>query len=401
MTQRATVSQLPAAVTVPGPSQPTWCRLAFVWGAGLVIALAAAYVVKALAPGGNIAQLYEAEVGRNVPVPGSWSTGSKEGWGLTRYGRYGVTSVPDLHTVKEPVVFLWGDSFVLGLDLPDREKIAQQATQLLTFRHDRQGIVAGVGRPYWSVADYIQYMPKYESVVTSPAGHIIHLFTLLDTFPDQPPADRVSQFKSVPGGYEMEFFDVEGGQKSPPAHLSETMRLAGTLRANLLLDSLRSVRSGRKELVGLVQHPERLLRREPDHIASATPSFQPEPLTATLETPLEAWHYLLGRLRQASRHPITIIYAPAVPLPVGASIETVNQEEAQVTAFHALCEQHGIGFVSVEPAFQSLYKEKKILPRGFASGKFGRGHYNRAGAREVAAAVAVSSAVQIDALHPD
>lgn len=371
-------------------------HLLLVWASAAVLLIPVFYVIDAIFTPENFhAFYYDPAVRRNVPVPGSMATCGQEGYGVTRYGAHGIGQIPDIATVSQPVAFVWGDSFIEGRDLLEKDKICQQADNFLGQNHS--GILtASVARHYWSMADYCFLIPRYEPLARKPFAHVIHLFTLVDSFPDTQETGRVSQF-TARDGFKLTYYDQEGCVIQDPLSSGTLTQLGQRYQATLFFHLIKKWKSTLISVRQSVQTPSQFLQRpQTSGNANLMSRLAPgsgnngddELICADMPPPREAWDYLLSVLRSTTHLPILIVYSPVIPRVINNSIELKNPEATQVAAFAEACHRNGIDFVSMEGAFLEQYHASGEFPRGHPTGRLTTGHYNSKGAALVGSTIA-------------
>jgi hypothetical protein len=296
-------------------------------------------------------------LGRLVPPPGHRHRFRSEGWAVTEYGRLGIAGIPDLSTISAPKVAIWGDSFVEGMHVPDRYKLAQQFTQIWQARHTTRLVGVGIGGGDRSVADYYHLIPRYESV--SPwICHCIVLASLRDVCPDE------QSFRSLP-----EFQLVESRRSQPWPGLRHWLK---RWHLDFLWGPLWS-------LAGKKQNPltRNRIRFQPGPRPADGDRQSPRDL-AQLADPA-AWEFLLSALKMQTQRPILFVYIPRVPAIEHGRVIWTAPEADQVPLFSACCQRHGIGFLDLSQSFVDYNRQTGRFPRGFANSIPGRGHLNRHG----------------------
>lgn len=109
----------------------------------------------------------------------------------------------------------------------------------------------------------------------------------------------------------------------------------------------------------------------------------PEQPTIVTEAAYEA---LFGYIRQVTANcnsKIIIVYHPNGQLQPDGSVSFREPDQSKAL-FAKKCEESGIRFVDMAPAFGELYAQSHKLPHGFITGRIGYGHLNADGHRCVA-----------------
>jgi len=308
-----------------------------------------------------------------------------EGWGLSRFGRLGVSAVPDIGKVSRPVVILWGDSHMEALQVDDSEKPAAQLDKLMggCAAEPRAIAVALSGE---MMADYVVKIPVYEKVVSC-RGHYIVISDLEEALPDQPGASY-AKFRSTP---------VLAIEHSSPGVVSQARTRIQKLLRNAHLEfvvplhrGLAADFSGRSFLARLRFRPG----PTPD-----MPTVPVDPVPPTVQA--EAWRFLLGRLAAQTTNPVTVVYAPRWPRIAGGRVERADPSCPPLATFAQSCRGAGVGWIDLTAAFLDYWDATRRFPRGFSNSRPGEGHFNAEGHGLIAAAVHADLVRRGHALHAD
>jgi hypothetical protein len=100
--------------------------------------------------------------------------------------------------------------------------------------------------------------------------------------------------------------------------------------------------------------------------------------------PIDAWRFLLSRLKAQAAKPVVFVYAPSVPVIRGNGIDMADRNETLIKPFEVLCQEYGIGFIDMKQPFIDHYLRSGQFCRGFANSKPSKGHFNSAGHRLIA-----------------
>lgn len=372
------------------------------WGGGFVGSLVSIWAITAIFTENEIPRSWSPEVKRNVPLEGWTFRGARENLASTRYGPYGLVGVDSPGIPSGPKVLIWGDSFVEAFHVDDPDKMHRQLTRKLSHSSDLGQVTAlAMGQSWWSVADYVFRIPDYEQALGEVRLHVIHLFTLEDTYPDQYPGARMSLFLGEPE-LRFEKFDNEYHQLEAPRNVSPLKAAVFAARPQFFfslkkklgrlvaLDDLRFTLGEQQSVAG--SEPEDAHRRW-DRLL--TPEWAENP------PPVEAWSYALEALASSASAPVLVVYAPAAPTLAGGEPVVENPEAELVDRFSEVCGAHEIPLLNLEKDFLDLWETKGRFPRGFASSRPWEGHYNRDGHRIVAEAIADWLEENPHVVHPD
>lgn len=122
---------------------------------------------------------------------------------------------------------------------------------------------------------------------------------------------------------------------------------------------------------------------------------------ATQEAPVEAWRFAIESLKEKANAPILFVYSPMTPYLKRGHVIRENPEKQLTEKFKNLCEQQGVGFLSMESDFLQFIREKGVFYKGFATSRPWAGHYNPNGHRLVAHAIHRWMTANPNAVHPD
>lgn len=328
---------------------------------------------------------WSAPLGRNIFSPNSSYQERREGWATNHVGEYGLIGTRSEDLATSPKIVIWGDSFVEAANVADPEKMHRQLNNLLCEDPETPGTSVAVGERYWSLADYKFRIPDYEEVLKDVRLHVIHLYSLEDTFPDQYSGGRISLFLSQPT-FHLEKYDTEDHVLEEPKQQSEFANSLYRLHLHFFLIL-------RTNLIKIARFED--LRFTPGTArppAPATPSHRAwnrflDPEWGSAEPPLEAWRYLLREFDAATEVPILFVYAPPTPALESGRLVTENPEKNLADHFSALCKEQGFGFTSLEEPFNLFLEENGHFPKGFYNSRPWEGHYNADGHRLAAKAI--------------
>lgn len=367
------------------------------WALGFTASIFITWAVTAVFSSNIVPEEWSPELERNVRASGWTISERNEGWASSSVHDLGLIGVSDPGIRTKPKVVIWGDSFVDAIQVDDPDKMHLQLSNLLD---PKGGVTAvAVGEPWWSFADYVFRIPTYETVLKNTRLHVIHLYSLEDTFPDQYPGARVSLFLSEPELH-LEKYDNEWHELEAPRIPSRISDTAYRLRLHFFLH-FRSRLERVIRLDGLRFKPG--VQRSSGGELSVNKNWNRyfDPAWGSAEPPLEAWRFLLGKLDAATEAPILVIYAPPTPTLAGGSLVLENPEKNLVAHFSAVCRDRGIGFVSLEEPFRRYWMENGRFPNGFSNTRPWEGHYNADGHRLAAEAINIWIKENHHVVYPD
>jgi hypothetical protein len=110
---------------------------------------------------------------------------------------------------------------------------------------------------------------------------------------------------------------------------------------------------------------------------------------STIDAPFPS-NAIATALAESTTQPITVIYAPRLPIVIG---DRIYREDSRATDFQSLAvalNEHDIRVIDCRDGLRQAAAEGHF-PHGFHNGVFGNGHLNSVGYRVIAAAVAGKS----------
>ncbi len=360
-------------------------RILLKWLAGGFLSIGVIWMVTAVFSDSVPLEEWSGALGRNTLAPGTTYQERREGWATNHIGEHGlIASRPEDLAATEKIV-IWGDSFVEAFHVEDSAKMHRRLTDLLRQEPGGKGAALAVGERFCSIADYRFRIPDYEAVLKDVKLHVIHLYSLEDTFPDQYPGGRISLFLTEPDlhfeKYDNEFREIEAPVSPGRArvlihqyHLQFFSRLRTSLTNIARLDGLRFA-------------PGTAQKSTADPAAHRAWNRFLDPAWGSAEPPLEAWRFLLRELDSTTEAPILFVYAPPTPALLSGDLILENPEKNLANHFSSLCKEQGIGFVSLEEPFLRFLEANGRFAKGFHNSRPWEGHYNADGHRLVAEAI--------------
>jgi len=360
-------------------------RILVKWLAGGTISLVAVWVVTAVFSDSIPLEEWSPTVKRNILSPGTTYQERREGWATNHVGGFGLIASRPEDLAASAKILIWGDSFVEAFHVEDSAKMHRCLTDRLHDPPGDEGAALAIGERFCSIADYRFRIPDYEAALKDVKLHVIHLYSLEDTFPDQYPGGRISLFLSEPELH-FEKYDNEFREIEEPVSPGRARRLIHQYHLQFF-SRLRTSLAGIARLDGLRFSPGTAQKSTADPAAHRAWNRFLEPSWGSTEPPLEAWRFLLRELDSVTEAPILFVYAPPTPALVSGKLVLENPEKNLADHFSSLCEGQGIGFVSLEEPFLRFLEENGRFPKGFHNSRPWEGHYNADGHRLVAEAI--------------
>lgn len=360
-------------------------RILVKWLTGGVISSVVIWIVTAIFSDSIPLKEWSPALGRNTFSPGSTYQERREGWATNHVGEHGLIASHREDLDASSQILIWGDSFVEAANVRDSDKMHRRLKSLLYEEPKSKVTAIAVGERYWSIADYRFRIPDYELILNGVKLHVIHFYSLEDTFPDQYPGGRISLFLSKPT-YHFEKYDNESHELESPKHSGGILNSLCGLRLHFFL-VLRTRLTKIARLDGLRFAPGIARKSGDDPNAHRAWNRFLDPAWGSAEPPLEAWRFLLRELDSTTQVPILFVYAPPTPALVNGRLVLANPEKYLADQFASLCQEQGIGFVSLEEPFRRFWEEERRFPKGFHNSRPWEGHYNADGHRLVAEAI--------------
>jgi len=294
-----------------------------------------------------------------------WRT---EGWGTGRFGKWGVSGIPDIETRSEQKVVLWGDSYVEAHQVDDEKRTAHQLTQLLDLHGAGAALAVNAGFSGQSVADYPIKIPVYEKQMPPIAAHVVVIGQIEDFFPNDPPV-YFSRFATDPEP------QIIPAKLRDPSRLKWLIYRWGVrLHANGLISVLRNNADGFNLRFALGPVKKNVAGSDP-----GAPSAEE----------LERWFSFYARkFRTVTEKPLFLVYLPTVPKLDGNGWSFVDEDEETAAQMERIFTVNGWTVINMKDRFVQNFESNGKLPRGFLNSKPGAGHLNETGHRLVAEALA-------------
>jgi hypothetical protein len=374
-------------------------RLTLKWMAGGAISIVLIWAVTAIFTGNIPIEEWSEPLKRNILSPGSEVRERREGWATSHVGILGLIGSSAEDLAASPKILIWGDSFVEAFHVEDGAKMHRRLTGLLQADPETKGGSIAIGERFCSIADYCFRIPDYERALGDVKLHVIHLYSMEDTFPDQYAGGRISLFLSEPN-FHLEKYDNEFREMERPFEPGRGRRIIDRYHLQFF-SHLRTRLTKIARLEGLRFSPGVYRGAGVDPAAHRAWNRFLDPEWGATEPPLEAWSYLLGELDKATEFPVLFVYAPPVPALVKGRVVLENPEANLAETFSGLCAERGFGFVNLGKPLGDFYRETGRFPKGFHNSRPWEGHYNEEGHRIVAGAIASWIQQNRHVVYPD
>jgi hypothetical protein len=297
------------------------------WPISFIASFVFAWIISYIFTNSVSLKIFDKEVDRFVLEPNTQVRMRNEGWATTNIGPHGITGLYVDEFNQKPILAIWGDSYIEGFHLKDKEKAGSVITMECRNRDDCDYTGINIGMSGQSIADYYFSIPKYEKVFQSIAMHYIVIPDMMDLEPDNKTAS-LSQFVSKPH-YEFKKIHYQG----------TAYRVKSTFHA-LKLD--------------FVWFLTRNLLNKEYHFLPAFGKAKVDNGTVIEQTTVdfsEAWHFLLSSLAKITDKPLTFVYCPTVPTIRNGAIDTVDPDRELAMQFEKMCKAYGFDFINLEDSF--------------------------------------------------
>jgi hypothetical protein len=333
----------------------------FNWLIGFILSLVIFpnYLVESVIP-----VVIDNELGIYLPTPGSKVRWRTEGWGTTIFSKYGIAGEKKLTDINCDLIGIWGDSFVEGLHVDNSAKAPQRLTSKLK-NTEKELYAIGIGQAGWAITDYYYLIPLYEKLGNFQQHYIIFT-TFKDVLPDEYQFFSTPTHKLIHKPREYGFIKVRNFVNK------WGLDLPYIIIRKILKDEMNQTTKLRF-MVGKANQ-------------NTTSKIKSERIINNLE----AYNFILGKMKDISDKPITFIYVPNIPV-VGKNkiIDELSLRNIEnVRLFSNMCEKHGFQFVDLSNTFtQYFYNNAHKMPNGFANSIPGKGHWNVKGHNLVAESI--------------
>lgn len=354
----------------PGDSRKVLIRHAVRWVAGFIIASALVTVASPYFLSSLRVYEWSVELDDYVIKPGYVHRNRDEGWSTTHYGSFGLHNAAGLADFGGPTILIWGDSYVEAHQVNDDQKMDFEVNAILSEHGTGRPRAVGIGRAYWSIADYYFNIPKYERLL-NPVCHVIVLAEhgLKDLCPDG------ETFLSEPTYEFVGRNIVDSGKSKVIAELHEYGLCDAALAPwKAVRGVLKDVRTSRFTL-GPVASQE-----QPSPVDSESFLFRAE----TPERLTESWEFAIDKLTSATDKPVVFVLVPEVPyLENGQVCLDDPQGEWRARLVQLLAEKN-VGCIDMTETLIDDHRRTGQFSRGFHHGRPDCGHLNARGHRLVA-----------------
>jgi len=294
------------------------------------------------------------DLGIYLPTPGSLVRWRTEGWGTTKFGKYGIASIDDLKDIHGNVIGIWGDSHIEGLHVDDSLKIAQQLTKML--KKNNNFVAIGIGQSGYAITDYYYLIPQYEKLAKF-KHHFIVFTNFNDLLPDEYQFFSIPKYKLIHKPRKYGFITIRN--------------VANKWKLNLPYIITRKI----------LKDDKNKTRKMHFRVGKVSAIMGNIKMQNNIDK-IDAFNFILQNIKEISEIPITFIYAPNLPIisknQIVDKLSAENKEN--VLLFSTACQRSGFQFIDISDSFKRyFYKSGHKIPNGFNNSFPGSGHWNKHG----------------------
>lgn len=304
---------------------------------------------------------YNPQLKKWIPFSGKYMY-TKEGYASSYIGKFAISGIPDITKIKNPKILFWGDSYVEGFNVPDKDKMAQQFTHVVRENKNKNFIGVGYGFSGASLSDYILEVKNIETLIKNIKMHVI----VIDDLKDFIPSDKFHQENKFSKYVSRPNYQIVSSTWTPPDNdLQKFYNQTGLNAARRILGNLRASLKNARFSLGVVKLKTNLPGEEPVMKQKYS-------------------DYILSELRAQTKLPIILIYVPSTPVLNNGKVKYLTGENDITRKVALSCQKNNIHFINVAENFNNFFKERRIFPRGFFNSSPDSGHTNQYGNKLIA-----------------
>ncbi|MCM2372509.1 SGNH/GDSL hydrolase family protein [Aporhodopirellula aestuarii] len=285
-----------------------------------------------------------------------------EGYATTTIGRHGMPGRTELPPpTTKTIVALWGDSQAEGVCVDDRQKLWSQLERRLTELPGNTLAVLPMGRSGEDAADWTGRFKSTEQHL-GVTKHVVLVCELNDLSPLT---------------------------HLPPESLDGTLAVSSDAA---LMDWIPDfvVHAARGLLMESSSNRVRRLRFGVGPVTMAIANTARPAGAEATGLPVFPAAEIASQLHQATTKPLTIIYAPNLPVVMGGEIRRNDDHADEFASLAIELERRGIEVIDCRESFAQSADQGRF-PHGFHNGHIGSGHLNTTGYQLITDAVAEQS----------
>jgi len=302
------------------------------------------------------------DLGLHLPTPGLSVRWRSEGWGSTKFGKYGIANIDDLKEIDDNIIGIWGDSYIEALHVDDSIKVAQQLTRMLKMKNNF--IAVGIGQSGYAIADYYYLIPQYEKLANF-KQHFIVFTNFNDLLPDEYQFFSIPNYKLIHKPRKYEYITIRNFVNK------RRLNLPYIIARKLFKDDKNRMRK---------------LRFRVGQVSSTMGNNK----TQNHIDKIDAFNFILQNIKEITDIPISFIYAPNIPkISENKIIDTLSTDNKEnIQFFSAACQRNGFQFIDISESFREyFYNSGHKMPNGFNNTFPGHGHWNKHGHSLVAKSI--------------
>ncbi|HBC87139.1 MAG TPA: hypothetical protein DCZ94_09315 [Lentisphaeria bacterium] len=363
--------------------------IAAMWLIGFVLSFAAICLISYLFHDSIEPSDWNEQLKKLIPRENITLRHRSEGWGDSRFGKYGICGIDDLAKYRCPKILIWGDSYVQALQMDDKYKMAQVFTR--NWKSEDGGrhelLAASIAFGGTNIADYYFMMPYYQKTAGNPICNFIFLHSFADVSADVPGISN-AVFSSKPE------FNLKFNYIEPVMWKQDLIQQMSNLGMDFLWFLYKDINS--YELNFRLETFEQ--KKGHKKVEKGSKFFEIKKPNAKM---VESWDFLMKKLKEVSTVPIVFVYCPDLPQVTKDETILDDSQKDSVPEFRKICKKNNIDLIDMTPDFTDFYKSTHIFPRGFQNSWPYGGHINRYGHVLTSKAIQNYMEEHIDALYPD
>lgn len=295
---------------------------------------------------------------------------AEEGWGHTRYGKYGINANEDSLTNINPKVILWGDSHIQNRHVDDSLKV-QTVFNSISLSEKSEYRAVNMGMFGQNIAHYCVQIPIYEKLIPNIRHHFIIVSGMKDLLPSK--LSNIAQKEPAIIWTDNKLSLVASNAENEKP--GKIRIILSTYRLQILKHIKNIILGSEKLNTGPIWSRFNFLGKTP----GSAEYFKDDSLNKKSSTKINKvnyWDFLLKELKSTSKLPITIIYSPTFSRFEKNRVVFTSSEEKDLEAFRKKCQQMGVSFLDLNKECIDLYLNNKQFHRGFFNTVPSTGHVN-------------------------
>lgn len=283
-----------------------------------------------------------------------------EGWGTTRFGKFGIAGIKDISEVEGNKIIIWGDSYVEAFQVNDSQKMPQLLTKLFKKKFFNNWIAVGIGQSGATIADYYFRIPKYEKIIGDIKAHIIIIGQPNEDIVPNDTNSKLSRFLITDTNQLILEKETFQPKKTKIKSLLNRMHL------DFVWNILKKI-TGTKLNLNIKKKSA-----TSNNIAKKNTKYSKDRLSKIFD-------FITKKISEQTDKDIIILYAPPIPRIEKGRIFIQDENKAMMHLFSIYCKKNNLIFLDLTQDFLDLYKGQRVFPRGFLNSEPSKGHFNSLG----------------------